>query len=111
MAQKSERVAQMKKEFMRLHQEGKTNAEIADHFSLHVNTIYLHLQSIADANNVTRDSLLQVVHKPHETQGCRMTKHLEPVDIQDIRNSFSNIRKNIANIQSNIDNILKEEGE
>lgn len=57
----SERVREMKKRFMELHNNGARIPEIAEMFQLSDWSIYHHLQAIADANGVTRESLLQVV--------------------------------------------------
>lgn len=57
----SERVREMKKHFMELHNNGATISDIAKMFQLSDWSIYHHLQAIADANGVTRESLLQVV--------------------------------------------------
>ena len=111
MTQQSQRVIQMKKGFMQLHVDGKSIAEIADVFHLHPRTVYTYLQEIADSNNVTRDSLLQVVHKPHEMKNCTVRKCYDDnaFDIKEVQSSFDSALTSIANVIGKIDNILDNE--
>lgn len=59
----SERVVQLKKNFIELHEQGFTIPEIADKFHLGKSTVYRLLGEIAQENGVSRDSLLQEVHE------------------------------------------------
>lgn len=63
MAAESERVVQMKANFMKLHQEGWSIAEIADKFNLCTRTVYYHLDTIASQHGLKRENLLRQVHK------------------------------------------------
>ena len=103
----SERVIQMKANFMRLHNEGKSIKEIAKAYSLCNWSVYHHLQKIADDNGVTRDSLLSVVQKPKQVKNVTCNTQHSHVDIEEIRTCTSDILKNIENIVSILDTILE----
>lgn len=112
MAKISERAIQMKANFMRLHDEGKTLTEIAEIYSLSRWTVYDHLQSIADENKdkvSSRDDLLERPHKTHELKNATLRMSREHVDIEEIRGLASDILSNIDKIVSKVDTILKEE--
>lgn len=72
MSKQSERVKKMLAGFMNLHEQGFSIPEIAQEFGLTSVTVYAYLQEIADNNGVTRESLLQQVHK---TNSYFMTKN------------------------------------
>lgn len=65
MGKTNERTLRMRNEFMELHFSGLSIPEIAKKFELSVTSVYKNLDFIAGANNVTRESLLQRVHKEH----------------------------------------------
>ena len=54
----SDRVLEMKKRYMELHNAGLKPSEIADYFELSSWTIYHYLGEIAEENGVSRDELL-----------------------------------------------------
>lgn len=84
MAKESERMRQMKECFIRLHEEGVSISEIAEKFNLGESTVYQKLQEIADANGVTRDSLLQQVRTPSERAYKEEAKRIQ-VNVEEMR--------------------------
>mgnify|MGYP000293687015 FL=1 len=56
MANKSIRMEELKKNFMKHHEEGKTIKEISELYNVSTRHIYNSLQDIADENNVSRES-------------------------------------------------------
>lgn len=104
----SERVRLMKENFMELHNDGKTIQEIADHFHLTTATIYNYLQEIADANGVSRESLLQIVHKQHVMLKTRTPSPRDKIEINEIKQSFSALIKDTDNLIGKFDKFLEE---
>ena len=102
----SERIKLLREGFIHLRNDGKSISEIADHFHVSTVTVYSNLQVIADANGVTRESLLYVVHKPHELKNGRVTFFKETVKPEELKKNFSNIRNDVDNIIELIDTIL-----
>lgn len=93
---------------MKYHQEGHSVAEIALLYNLSPVTVYRSLQAIADANGVTRDSLLVRIVKP--TANRRRGEHEEKshVEIQNLKEGFSELSDTIDGIIKKI-NLIKEE--
>lgn len=65
MGKTNERTLRMRNEFMELHFSGLSIPEIAKKFGLSTTSVYGSLDLIAEANGVTRESLLQRIHKEH----------------------------------------------
>ena len=104
----SERVKRMKKNFIRLHNEGKTIAEIAKEFQITNWTIYKHLQEIADENGVSRESLLQVPQKEHTITNYSKCMSSQ-IDIEQFENDCSEAILRIQNARKQINDYLYEE--
>lgn len=83
----NERTLQMKQNYMRLHEQGLSPNEIADLYKLDVSTVYRYLGEIAEANGVSRASLLE---RPHGEHVCyeRQFAPVEPVDLTEFRGHF-----------------------
>lgn len=90
MLSKSERTLRMKEAFISLHKQGLTLKQIAHRFDLDSSTVYAHLQEIADAAGVPRESLLQFPHSPHLTYERRF-EPAEPIDIEAVHAHFVTI--------------------
>lgn len=111
MAQ-SERVKQMKKEFIKYRESGKTIKEIANIFGLTDRTIYLYLQEIADEHNLSRDDLLFRIHKQHiRTSINQLNEKKEIIDIEEMRKDFIGMLKNSERIIKNIEETLDLENQ
>ena len=108
MAKGSERVRLMKENFMSLHEQGFSIPEIAEKFNLEFSTVYKHLQSIADDNGVTRESLLQVVRNPTERMYREEEKKVN-LDTEQLNQGFKEARKAIDFLIDFIDQAIKEE--
>ena len=110
MAKESERARAMKAGFMELHNEGLTIPEIAEKFGMDSSTIYKkHLQDIADANGVSRESLLQVVKAPSERKLLREEAKKVQVDVEKMKVQFHNAEESIKTLIDMIHETLKEE--
>ena len=105
----SQRTIQMKQSFMKCHNEGMTISEIAEKFNVSVYTIYNNLQEIADKNNVTRESLLLRVHKPHEISSNKNFKEQVEIEPEVLLADFDEVSKRLNNIIETIDSIVKED--
>ena len=107
MAQ-SERVKQMKKDFIKYRESGKTIKEIANIFGLTDRTVYLHLQDIADENNLSRDELLFRVHKQHiRVSNKQVNEKKEIIDIDEMKKEFNEMLKTSENIIEKIEETLE----
>lgn len=107
MGNTSERVQQLKKNFMKHHNEGKTIKEISEHYNVSTRHIYFILQEIADENNVTRESLLTTPHHEHLRRGSAKTS--VQVKPEEVRKKFDTMISNAKTLISKIDSILQEE--
>ena len=114
MATESERVVQMKINFMKLHQEGWTIPEIADKYNLSRPTVYRHLEAIASQNGVTREALLQQVHQTpaywaHQSSTLKVDGNqlLEKFDVA--QKAFNGISDDISSIIEFIEEDLKHD--
>ena len=110
MARESERMRLMKENFMELHQQGFTIPEIAAKFNLGKATVYHTLQEIADANGVSRESLLQVVRTPTERAYKEEAKKVK-VNVEELKNGFKEAGNLLDSLIGIIDETLREEKE
>lgn len=106
MAKGSERVRLMKESFMKLHEDGYSIPEIADKFNLNESTVYRHLQDIADANGVTRESLLQIVKTPSERTLQRQEELKTRVTVEGLRKGFQEVGEHIDTLIGNIEEVI-----
>lgn len=109
MAKISERALQMMENFMTLHQEGYSIYEIAAMFNLSDFTVKYHLQEIADANGVSRESLLKVV-KPRRNQAryYREEEKRVKTNWQELTDNFDSATASVEGIIDTINNILED---
>lgn len=105
---RTERICRLINEFMKYHNDGYTIPEIADIFQVDFGTVYKNLQEIADNNGVTRESLLQVVHSPHDVEN-RKLRNYSKENPYELNESFNILLNEIDNITTTIDSILKLE--
>lgn len=89
MPKESERTKLMKENFMSLHNRGLTISEIAQKYNLSDQTVYNSLQAIADANGVSRESLLQVIKTPSDKAYAREVEKVK-VDVGNLIHGFEN---------------------
>lgn len=94
----SERAQKLLKNFMSLHNSGYSIPEIAEMHGLNPATVYRHLQEIADANGVTRESLLERVNTPSSNAFWQRDRKKSEAD-------FAEMRKTISAISSRMDRI------
>lgn len=106
MRVRTQRVKQLRNEFMRYHNDGYSIHEIAERFKVEETTVYNNLQAIADANGVTRESLLQVVKKGGTSRHRAFAK--EVVDVEKLNIEFEKTNTDIQNVISYIDEILEK---
>lgn len=111
MAKKSERVNRMRSNYIRLHEEGKSVPEIAKTFGISVKTVYRNLQSIADENNVERDSLLNEPLKKKGSSNSHGGAKKYVDDVEEIKSTYNTLITQTEQLLSQIDNILHEEKE
>lgn len=107
MANTSERVQQLKKNFMKHHQKGETIKEIANRYHVTPRHIYSILQDIADENNVSRESLLTAPHCDHVRKASY--KNSGQINPEEIRKKFNTMISNAKTLINKIDSILQEE--
>lgn len=110
MARESERTRLMKENFMELHQQGLTIPEIAEKFNLMKVTVYRALQEIADANGVSRESLLKIVRTPTERAYKEEAKKVK-VNVTELKNGFKEVGNLLDSLIDIIDETLEEEKE
>ena len=109
MARETERVRLMKENFMRLHEAGYSIVQIAEQYNLGKDTVYRHLQGIADANKVSRESLLQIVRTPSERAIQKEEERKTKVTVEGLRQGFREVGERIDSLIGEIDEVLEYE--
>ena len=94
----------MMENFMDLHQQNFSISEIAEKYGITPCTVYSHLQSIADMNNVSRDFLL---NRPYANVGPRSSQQpFASFALYEARDSISSTINKLNGIITNIEAIL-----
>lgn len=110
MARESERMRLMKENFMELHQQGFTIPEIAAKYNLGKASVYRSLQNIANANGVSRESLLKIVRTPTEKAYKEEAKKVK-VNVEELKKRFKEAGNLIDSLIDIIGETLREEKE
>lgn len=109
MAKKeSKETIKMKENFMKLRNSGKTINEIAKICGVTSQSIYRHLQEIADENHVSRDELLSRDRNQHSKKN-EFQQEKEILSTENLRKYFLGILENVDGIILAIDDALKME--
>lgn len=108
MPKESERTKLMKENFMSLHNRGLMISEIAQKYNLSDQTVYNSLQAIADANGVSRESLLQVIKTPSDKAYAREVEKVK-VDVGNLIHGFEGAENQIKSLIKTIDKTLEED--
>ena len=103
---RTERVENLVKNFMQYHNDGHSIIEIAKIFEVDLSTVYNHLQEIADANNVSRESLLE---RKSSKGFSRLPFYKEKVDAEKLKDDFKKVEEDLDKVIEEIDNILTTE--
>ena len=106
MAKESERVRVMKENFMNLHNAGYSIPQIAEQHNLDKMTVYRHLQEIADANNVSRESLLQIVRSPSERAIQKEEERKARITVEELRQGYKEVGQGIDSLKAKISEIF-----
>ena len=104
---RTQRVERLFKEFMQYHNAGYSIKDIAKVFEVDFSTVYNNLQEIADANGVTRESLLERGSSSHEKPHQFFSK--EKVDVSNLQKEFKKAEEDLETLISSIDKILEKE--
>lgn len=104
---KNERTLQMMKDYVELHRQGLSIAEIARRYHLSTRTIYTRLQEIADAAGVPRESLLDAPDKGKNHFGCT-PKPVAPVDISKFHARCEHITTELTALQEEVSKSIEE---
>ena len=108
---RSERVNYMISNFMDWHNAGMSIKEIAEKASVTTRTIYQRLQEIADLNGVSRESLLEVVHKPHVLTATSKHAAVSKINADELIARYEAVIKSTNQLQENIKNIIRQQEE
>jgi len=109
MSKESERMRQLKENFMQLHEEGYTIPQIAEQYNLSFAAVYGKLQEIAEANNLKRKDLLQHEKALSERSMLKAEERRMKVDAEELQKGFNDAVESIDNLISKIDVILESE--
>lgn len=104
---RTQRVENLKKNFMQYHQAGYSIPEIAAEFNVDFSTVYKYLDEIAKENGVTRESLLQNASFTKENSPASFRK--DRIDIEELQKNFDNLNTDLTTIITQLDNILTQE--
>lgn len=98
----------MKENFMKLRNSGKTINEIAKIYGVTSQSIYRHLQEIADENHVSRDELLSRERNQHSKKN-EPQQEREILSTENLKKYFLGMLENVDGIILAIDDALKME--
>ena len=104
MAARTQRVEKLIREFMQYHNDGYSILEIAKLFEVDFSTVYNYLEEIANANGVTRESLLERKSSQHESLHSVFAK--EKIDATNLKKDFEMVEKDLSGVIAKIDQIL-----
>ena len=96
----SERVKEMMKNFVPLHEEGFTIPEIAEKYSISDSTVYGHLDEIAEQNGYA--SRVDLLSRPR----LHPTERLERAD-RIIRSKFEAVEQELEGAISSVENTIQ----
>ncbi len=108
---RSERVNFLISNFMKFHNDGLSIAEIAKKSAVTTRTVYNYLQEIADKNSVSRESLLEVVHKPHDVSKFGEHKKTPKIDEKVLINRYLEVIRTAENLLEEINTLIKQQEE
>jgi len=103
----TQRVKQLKANFIEYHENGYSIPEIANLFQVDVSHTYKLLQEIADANNCDRESLLE---KPFSTRAHSFASYKrDKVSLEKTQSGFENLEREIKEIIAETNQMLNTE--
>lgn len=109
MANVSERVKELKKNFISHRENGETIKDISNRYQVSTRHIYHILHEIADENGVSRESLLVSPHHKHPKRGSILSEQIKTDEIDEIRENFEIMLSNAYKIIKQISDILQQE--
>ena len=102
----TERVKFYKKNFMFLHDKGKSISEIAEECNISRGHAYMLLQEIADENGVSREELLKIKNRK-QTQSVNSSQGVKVlVDGNELKKNFEELASDIDCIVEKIDQMI-----
>lgn len=93
----TQRVKELKENFMQYHREGLGIPEISKRCNVTTTTIYKVLQEIADANGVERKELLERVHPPHNITS-KVNRRQSYSNFQEIKDFASSLDREVGEL-------------
>lgn len=109
MARKEdERTLKMKENFIELHDNGNSIAEIAKIYGLDKTTVYHCLQEIAEKSGRTRESLLVAPHSTHLTYE-RQFEPVAEVDLTSFNENFKSTLKSFDSVCESVNKTIEEQ--
>ena len=109
MQKPHERTLQMMENFVKLHEDGRSIAEIAKEYNLSESTVYNRLGEIAERAGVSRESLLE---KPFlaDHSGRNYTP-VEPIDTTELEKLFDEVMIYLRKAREEMESIISEQEE
>ena len=106
MARTNERTLKMMENFMELHEQGYSIADIAEKFNLSESTVYKKLEEIAEKNDVARESLLD---KPFEADHSgRNYTPVKPIDPSEFRKNYETTMSGVTALKDAVAQAIEE---
>ena len=102
----TQRVQNLKENFMQYHKDGYTIPEIAKIFNVDDSTIYANLDEIARSNGVTRESLLQ--NAPYTRVTSPASFHRDKVRAEQLMSDFTSLDTDLEKVISSLTEIINE---
>lgn len=108
--QLSERVLQMKQNFMSLHLLGYSIPAISEIYQVDKSTVYFHLQDIADENHTSRQSLLKIV-RTNSKSYLRQEETAFRVDSDKLMQEFARAKNSISTLMEKVNETIMKANE
>lgn len=106
MSRTNERTLKMMENYIKLHNEGHSVADIAKRFNLTTTTVYSKLEEIAKQNGVTRESLLE---RPFEADHSgRNYTPVKPIDPSSFRTHYGKAVAEVSAMKEAISRAIED---
>ena len=107
MRTKSENTKLMIENFMSLLGEGYSVAEIAQKYNLSKQTVYFHLQEIADYKGISRDTLRSIIKSGKNQKKVNEQEQKVRLNVKNLKDGFSNANFKTGKIIESINKFLE----
>jgi predicted DNA-binding protein YlxM (UPF0122 family) len=103
-----ERTLKMMENYIADRESGLSISQIADKYNLDKRTVHAHLEDIAKIQGVSRESLLDVPHRPHIMSGYNINRPAPKLDTEEFLSQVKTVRDELDKLQTVVRSSLKD---